>query len=75
MQTYYPPSNVVLVGGFNPSEKIVKSDHFPKIRDEHQKIFELPPPRFFFALRETKENTGLAWTHQVRVRFIALSDP
>ncbi len=29
------------VGGFNPPKKIlVKLDHFPKVRGEHQKIFE-----------------------------------
>jgi len=34
------------VVSINPSEKycIIKSDDFPRDRDENNKIFELPPP-------------------------------
>ena len=35
-----------LVGGFNPFEKYSRQiGSFPKDRDEHKKIFELPPTR------------------------------
>ena len=34
-----------LVGAFNPSEKYASNWNFSPGRDEHKKIFELPPPR------------------------------